>query len=331
MSVFEVDTERVGRLAETMKALVLARDFAREMAPEVNASEESTLRAFLWASSICHSTHGGLEGWFGARNVKGWDYLLQAFCCAAEQDSEEISTRRMKAMGDRDLLDLLSRWVENPTIGLLDLDRRAAMLNQCAADLEQRFDGRVGDLLAVARDQVGGITGAYAQLEHLSPFRDPLKKKSTAFLTTVHFSGIWQAEDTGNIVPMIDYHRMRLLCRTGCVKVRDPDLLRSLILRERVAPDIEESLRVASADACILGAAKAGMVMFEFDNLLWAHARSCCRHRPLCVSRHPEHDTFYRFIEHPMDGNCVFVEWCLGQHDETTRAIWEPVVETENY
>ena len=170
-------------------------------------------------------------------------------------------------------------------------------------------------------------------LSQLTAFRDPLKKKSGAFLLTVHFSGLWTITDQHNLEPMIDYHRIRLLCRTGCIRVIDDILERSLESRQPV-PGIEEveiEMRSGAAEVCRRLVDLTGFGMFECDNLLWAHARSCCQHQPVCIGGTLEDNSFYSLIDKRFEGRCEFQCWCAGFTDPGVRGIWEPATDTENY
>lgn len=329
--MISINYERVSKLAQSMQSLRLAPDFAEQITPKVKASKESALRAFLWASAICHSTKGGLKGDFSDTSFKGWDYLLRAFCVAAEDKELFVSPESVSEISGSELLDLLLRYAENPQVSLPDINRRAEILNVCATQLLDKFNGSVIELLERTRNKVGGDSGAYAQLALLDAFQDPLKKKSSAFLMTVHFSHLWEVKDQENVLPMIDYHRMRVLCRTGCIAIQDPNILLALISQTPVPSDVEDAIRQAAAEVCKSVVILSQIPMFECDVLIWAHARSCCRHYPLCISKQTENDSFYEYVEKNYEGACEFQKWCLGYRDSSIRSIWEPNIETERY
>ncbi len=329
--MISINEERVRDLAHSVRSLRLASDFAEQITPRLRASDEAALRAFLWASAICHSTKGGLRGSLNGTKFKGWDYLLRAFCAAAEDNELFVSPEYISEISGRELLDLLLRYAETPQVTLADVGRRAEILNVCAAQLLEMFQGCVKNLLDRTENSVGGDSGAYAQLASLEAFRDPLKKKSSAFLMTVHFSHLWEIADQENVLPMIDYHRMRVLCRTGCITIHDPNVLQSLVSQTSVPSNVEESIRQAAAEVCKQVVILSRIPMFECDVLIWAHARSCCRHFPLCVSKQLEDNSFYEYIEKNYEGSCEFQEWCPGYRDSIVRNIWEPMIETERY
>ncbi|MFD9940361.1 hypothetical protein ACFWYW_57625 [Nonomuraea sp. NPDC059023] len=326
-----IDEARMRLLADTMGQLKLAEDFSAQLTPMTGADDETALRAYLWAAAICHSTKGGLSGYFSGRYFKGWDFLLRAFVGQAALAPGSLDPAVMARCSARDLDVLLSAHSTRTEMSLADLPRRAEILRETAAELSSQFDGSVLRLLRQADNAVGGTEGAYALLERLPAFRDVLQKKSSAFLMTVHFSGLWHIEDDENILPMIDYHRMRVLMRTGCIVVQDAETNRRLRNRERVEPIVEAVIRKASMRVCAMLPKIADMPMFDFDVLLWAHARSCCRNAPVCTSGKMENDSFTSYLSIPSMDRCVFEAWCPGAVDARVRDFWEPIVATEDY
>jgi hypothetical protein len=329
--MIEISKQHIRSLAHSFLSLRVVESFAEQVTPRVRASDEAALRAFLWASAICHSTKESFKGFYGGNFYKGWDYLLRAFCSAAEESEAIVSSSNIKRISGRELVSLLERYARNAQVQVPDADRRAEILNGCAIQLEEKFSGTVSELLRRASNKVDGNNGAYFQLAQLDAFQDVLKKKSSAFLMTVHFSGLWTISDQENVLPMIDYHRMRILCRTGCISIQDIKLQQALVSQRPVSQEVEELIRVASAKVCESIVTITGIPMFEFDVLLWAHARSCCRNHPVCISGKLENDSFYQYLGKPFDGHCVFQEWCPGFRNSIIRELWEPIVKTEHY
>ncbi|MER6829468.1 queuosine salvage family protein [Streptosporangium sp. NPDC000563] len=326
-----IDENRIRLLAGTLGRLPLAADFSAQLTPQVEVEDETAFRAYLWASAICHATKGGLAGYFSGDYYKGWDFLLRAFTRQAVESPGTLSPEAMEDITEAGLTAILVGHAEKAEVKLADLSRRAEILRTTSSELLRAFEGSVSLLLEEAEHTVGGDSGVYALLERLSAFRDPLHKKSSAFLMTVHFSGRWKIADQHNILPMIDYHRMRILLRTGCITVLDDDVARRLRDQRTVSPAVETVVREVSMRVCSELPGLAGMPMFDFDVLLWAHARSCCRNAPLCVSQRVENDSFHSYLASPTPNRCVFESWCPGKSDARSRDLWEPVVATENY
>lgn len=327
----QIDQERVEKLAMALGSLPLAEDFAAQMTPVVEITDETAFSAYLYAAAVCHATKGGLAGEFDSKYFKGWDFLLRAFSAEAVVNPETLTPASMRELSEERFRRILTEHCENAQIGLTDLDRRAEMLCTTAEELLRHFDGRVTNLLEQANRRVAGSTGAYTLLSKLSAFQDPLRKKSSAFLMTVHFSHRWKIVDQEHILPMIDYHRMRLLLRTGCITVPDPVVSAELRNQTTVDPAVEEAIREAAMQICRMVPGIARMPMFDFDVLLWAHARSCCRHAPICVSRRIENNSFHSYLAGRPSAECVFEEWCPGSSQPEIREYWEPMLATENY
>jgi len=326
-----INKGRVQDLANSFLSFSTADDFNTQITPDVKASREVALKAFFWASTILHATKGGFRGYFEGKFFKGWDYLLRAFCKVAECRESLVSIEYMLDITGSELVKLLENYAEDAEVNLPDADRRAEILNECAFELQSIFSGSVSRLLEDSSHKVSGSKGAYAQLAKLSAFKDPLKKKSSAFLMTVHFSGLWEIEDQVNVLPMIDYHRMRLLCRTGCIEVNDQNVLERLIEQKPVSKEVEQSIRRAASEVCKAVVELTQIPMFDFDVLIWAHARSCCRDHPVCISGKVQNDSFYSYLDKNFAGRCEFQEWCPGFRDVSVRSLWEPIIKTENY
>ncbi len=327
----EIDWQRVQVLAEVVSGLPRADDFAARVMRPVAASDEDCFRAFLFAASICHSTHGGLGGSRNGGDFNGWDYLVEAFAAWAERDPGGLDLSRMSALNQAGLENLLRLPFDTSRVTLTDLERRAAILVDVSDAIEDRYAGEVVRLLQACDNRVGGVGGAYGLLRALPGFMDPLEKKSSAFLMAVHFSGRWPIHDQENVRPMIDYHRMRLLLRTGCIVPLSSDLASQLRSRETVQLADGAAIRAAAMEICSAIPSMTGMAVFDFDVLLWALARSCCRNRPLCVDEGPESLSFYEYTGLPESVGCVLTRVCPGAMSVTTRSYWEPELETEDY
>jgi hypothetical protein len=300
------------------------------MVPEVALDDETFFEAVLWCSAICHSTKGALSGFFAGNFFKGWDYLLRSFlnyaCHSGKPTVDTISS-----LDASRLRDLLLLGVEQGSVRFNDLERRAEILRSTAAELSHAFGGCVYNVLAAGRDEQSGTAGYYSSLGRLTAFNDELRKKSTAFLMTVYYSGRWDfGSQLDDIEPMVDYHRMRLLLRTGCI-VTTVEIADTLRTQSDVSTGTEQAIRHAAREICLAVPGLVSWHMFDFDVALWTHARSCCRKSPLCVSRRVENESFSRFVDVTAPEFCVFEQWCPGACSNSLRSLWEPKVHTEHY
>lgn len=331
VATVHVNQARVRALADSLSELPLARDFAGKAVPQVEASDETVFSACLWAASICHNTKGGLAGTIDGAPYNGWDYLLRAFISAGVSEPDLLMPRNVRHITAEQLRDLLTSAAPDAAIGLPDLDRRAEILRGTADVVMSHFDGSVDCLLDGAGHHVEGPGGVYALLEAIPAFQDPLRKKSSAFLMAVHFSGRWSIADSELVEPMIDYHRMRVLLRTGCIELDSEQARADLRDQAVVSNDVEGAIRAASREICKTIVQMSGMPMFDFDVLFWALARSYCRHSPICVSGVAQNPSFDDYLDRPNNGRCALQDWCPGAKNVEYRSFWEPIVRTENY
>ena len=161
-------------------------------------------------------------------------------------------------------------------------------------------------------------------------FRDPLKKKSGVFLYFLEVTDRWRVSDVENLLPMIDYHIIRLFCRTGCLEIQDESLRQKLRSKELATDEEERVLRQASFQIHL----QLGKVFDvpERGELLYLLSRSYCRNTPVSISGNlPENDSFDLYTETTFHGACPLQKWCPGACQAQYRDLWEPTIQTENY
>jgi hypothetical protein len=325
----DVDWSRVACVASAIEEnLTPSKGLKNEMAPSSqNIDKESYLSSGLLASAICHSTKGGLRGNFDGEFYKGWDFLLRAFVRRALSG---LRIHEFTNISSIQLFDLLNSCTDDAIIALKDLDRRSEMLRVLSMEFIERAGDSVVGYFSGCRGQVAGKNGAYEKLARFSAFKDKQRKKSTCFLTTAHYSEHFKIVDLWNIEPMVDYHRIRLLLRLGCIRVaRDYHPL--LVAREPVPGKLEMSMREASRAVSAELVRLCSLNPLDNDVLLWAFARSACRHSPICISMQYENFSFSKMITNPSASRCPFQNCCDSRHDSSIRALWEPIVRTEHY
>lgn len=331
-SMIHLNQERVLQLSESLKQISIAPDLAEQLAPKIQSDPETQLRAFLYAAAICHATKGGLKGTFHGKACKGWDYLYNTFRCIAENEPENLRPEVITQINEQTLRHYLEHYATNPEVQLTDLNRRAEILRILAQQLIHLFNGETLKIIEASQNLVGGEHGAYAQLAQLSAFQDPLQKKSSVFLMLAEGSRLITINDQENIMPMIDYHVIREFLRMGCIEVEDQALRTSLLTKEPADPTIEAQMREYCIKIITSLIKDTGRSVMEVDNLLWSHARSYCRHAPVCVAgNQPENTSFNEFTATSFRGNCPFQAWCPGAQTTEYRDLWEPMTGTENY
>lgn len=332
LNAVAIDDQKVRSLARSVAEFRFSSKFREYFAPPVHFKDnETAFRAYFWASSICHSTKGAFHGYFDGRYAKGWDYLLRSFCAWASDEPNAVSPSRIANLKSDGLIRMLEKYATEATVNLRDADRRVEILANAAEDLNSCFDGRLSALLEKSKQRLSGEDGAYSLLSRLRGFADPQRKKSTTFLMTCHYSGRWEASDPTSAEPMVDYHRIRLLMRTGCIVVNSEELSTRLRSQWPVNTETADLLRTVARQICKQITALSNVSMFDLDVSLWAHARSCCRNAPTCMSKRVENESFGLLVDNAVEGSCVFEDWCSGKQRPEVRSLWEPITVTENY
>ncbi|MDD5218473.1 MAG: GrpB family protein [Candidatus Omnitrophica bacterium] len=329
----EVNQKQCELIADRLRPLRFRREHFNRPFLTFKSGAETKLRAFLFASAICHQTHSLI---YRKKNLKGWSCLEDTYTILGEVNSPLLDPEYISKLSVNELSELLKPvFAEDgsPENCTLDrLDERSAFLINISQQLKENYDGKVSNLLAESNGYlINNGSGLYELLEELDGFTDPLKKKSTVFVQLVKNTNLIQIKDPESIEPVMDYHMQRLMLRTGCIEVKDEELKRALYERQNLESDSD--VRLASVEAVRLMGRLAQKDFFEMDELLWSLSRSCCHEQPLCTAGHCNKTpcTFFTFIDLPEHERCIFDGICSGQNDESFRKYWQPVVETNYY
>jgi hypothetical protein len=116
------------------------------------------------------------------------------------------------------------------------------------------------------------------------------------------------AKEKEHLIPIIDYHVMRVLLRLGCIVFTDIHAQMKNINRVFVAKNEENTVRKMALEVCNSLITKTGRSMPEIDVLLW-QARQYC----------PE-------MEQPNCQECIFTTVCKKQTE-----LFQPVYRTTAY
>lgn len=111
------------------------------------------------------------------------------------------------------------------------------------------------------------------------------------------------------IAPIIDYHIMRTMLRTGCVRVEAEALRRSLEARTWVEAGDESAIRIAARDAIDALCTASGLRVGEVDGFLFNLGRTVCL----------ENET-------PRCAECPLEPACAGEVD-----LFQPIFRTTAY
>ncbi|MGI5191769.1 hypothetical protein ACQEVI_26760 [Promicromonospora sp. CA-289599] len=323
-----MDWPIVESVADRVRAWHVKPSLYEWMAPVSTLENSRYLDAVLFAASICHSTKGALRATYVDTRYKGWDVLLRGFVAAAE---DGIGPELLRDVDATSLAELVVHGGSETKVEFRDLDRRTEIVRSLARELTGYGNG-ISDVLQFEGDVLtaGGAGGAYERLASLSAFSDSQQKKSTTFLMTVHFSGRVRMADPESVSPMVDYHRIRLLLRLGCIRVSD-ELASALRSGDSVDSDVAAHLRSAAYAISTKMSAVSKLPELELDVLLWAFARSACRHSPVCTSQAYQNSSFGAFTGWSASRGCPFAGVCCSEGAAIEGMFWEPIVETENY
>ncbi len=175
--------------------------------------------------------------------------------------------------------------------------------------------GRLGGIRSVI-DRVNASDDPLATLlETLSAIpgygEDPLAKKANllALILANRPERFLHLDDPGSIAPIADYHNIRTLLRTGCVRVVDPDLRQTLEDRSWTDTVGEASIRSAAYEAITALCDASGLNVGEVDGFLFTLGRSLCLE-----------------TEEPRCGECPVVESCAGNTE-----LFQPIFRTTAY
>ncbi|GAB4318812.1 MAG: hypothetical protein Kow00127_10920 [Bacteroidales bacterium] len=328
-----VSKEVIKRVAEAVRQVKPNPEFYNRPFLHLNADRETRLRVYFLSAAICHQTrtlhHPQLNLW-------GWDYMEHVFTDMVENRHPLLipgySSCIEKSEIEWMLASLFSvdRRPENTTLDRLS--ERAEMIFQICTVARNHYDGSISRLV----DASGGLLynngkGLYEVLGAFSAFSDPHRKKATFYIKLACDAGVLNIRDPENLIPVMDYHMMRVLLRTGMVEVYDGDLSRSLKNRDRLESD--EEVRSSAIEAMRLLAEQSGWELLSLNDLFWPLGRSCCFEEPVCVSGKCSKDpcTLTKTTTAGPHKSCILQESCRGAREEEYRNLWEPMTETNYY
>ncbi|HSX11302.1 MAG TPA: queuosine salvage family protein [Chlamydiales bacterium] len=320
----------IGKVLQTLsiKPTVYRREYF-----SLNVPAETKLRMFFFSIGICQQTHTLIHR---KLNLVGFNYLEKIFADLAKANSELldpffVKNQTPQALSKR-FSSLFSETGDPKDCTLDRLDERSRLCIDMSHKLVENYGGQVGALVAKSQGCLAGEEGIYNLASHFEAYSDPLKKKSSLFVTFAHQVGLFAIQDVENLIPVMDYHVQRVLLRFGCVEILDEALRQALLKQEKLPSD--EEIRSASIDAVHQLAHYSGHSLFNIHDFLWPLGRSCCKEKPLC--QHGLCDktpcTFDSFVQLPSrHTHCVFEGTCKGSLKEEYRNLWQPLVDTHYY
>lgn len=292
------------------------------------------LMVWLVTTGICQQTRH-LEGTVGGRWYRGSDYLVRRAVEHCAHVPDFWKPRALSHLLEHNLAAAFSSdgHAENSTLDRLA--ERTRQVRGLAIWLLRHYDGYVERLLP--EDRSISVRDFCELLSETECYSDPLRKKSYLLLMTLEQTGLIRLEDPEAIELPVDYHVMRVLLRTGVLRVHD-DALRARLAGEKpVSPADEEAIRRATLEA---GRAmvRDGISMFHLDAALWSIGRSCCREkgRPFCqlsvtCPRKPSRCSLLDSFSYPCADHCPLSGSCATALDHGAELLHAPVVSTHFY
>ena len=238
---------------------------------------------------------------------KGSDFIWHAFTKAATADPTVVDADRLAAeplLFDEMCVD------DDGVCPIPDAGSHRVVQQAYGATI-----GRLGGIRSVIDRANASEDPLATLLDTLSAIpgygEDPLAKKANllALILANRPEHFLHLDDPGSIAPIADYHNIRTLLRTGCVRVADPGLRQ--ILEDRSWTDAvgEASVRSASYEAINALCDASELNVGEVDGFLFTLGRSLCLE-----------------TEDPNCGECPIEESC-ALHTE----LFQPIFRTTAY
>lgn len=333
MKSVTINEELVNEIAAITSQLSIRKSFYQRDFLSIAVDRETKLRGFFAAVAICHQTHHLKSQ---KKRIHGWDYLEEGFVRLMREEPDSLTPKKVTQRSVKEISCWLASTFSdsgNPEDTTLDrLQERTYLLKDMSNYLVKYFGGEYQKLLAKTENRlVNGGAGVYEVFPEMEAFKDPLQKKTTFLLKLLQDADLFSIQDEKNLYPVMDYHMMRVLLRTGAVEVHDSNLKNKLLNREPLDSDYE--IRAACADAMKTIGLKSGHGILKMNDFYWTMGRSCCAETTLCHYKACVKSpcTFYEVVDLESHDRCVLQDVCLGAAKPDYRKLWQPIVQTHFY
>ena len=323
----------VKRVSEKVAELNIRSLFYQRPFLSVKTEREILLRGYFYAVAICHQTHHLKSA---KKQLYGWDYLEDGFVRLMQENPDWWKPENLAALKIHEIADRLAPWFSDEgdrNHATLDrLEERSHLMKDVARFVRENFDGSFEKLFKRAGERLCYEgRGFYEVLPAMEAFSDPLQKKSSFLLKLLQDAEMLKLKDPENIIPVMDYHMMRVLLRTGAVEIKDRELREKLLQQEPLQSDHE--IRSACAKAIREIGLQSGHGILKMNDFFWTLGRSCCAETTLCHDRFCAKNpcTFEQVVDIKDHTRCVFEDFCYGAASQEYRKLWQPVVKTHYY
>lgn len=329
----QLNTDILNQISETIANLDIRPSFYERPFLWIDVEREVKLRGYFYAVAICHQTHNLKSK---KKQLFGWDYLEDGFVRLMQQNPGWWEPENLSHLNNHELAGLLAPWFSDEgdrDHSTLDrLEERAYLMKNTGKFVMENYDGSFANLFDRAGEKLfNNGKGFYELLPAMEAFSDPLQKKSSFLLKLLEDAGLVSLQDPENAIPVMDYHMMRVLLRTGAVEVTDEHLRGKLFKHQPVDTDQEIRSVCATAMREIGLASQHGIL--KMNDFFWTLGRSCCAKTTLCHDRVCAKNpcTFEKVVNVDDHARCVFEDFCKGAQSEAYRNLWQPMVKTHFY
>ena len=286
----EVDLSRVDTLGSRLAEVAAAGSLTFCGSPFPEDGEDlalesltiGTLHQYGFWTGTDHGYGGPMWATIEGVRRKGSDFIWHAFTRAVRDDPSVIDPERMAA--EPLLFDAICTG-DDGTCPIPDVGSHRAL--QQAYGVAVGSLGGIRGIVAAANVSDDPLATFLSALTDLPGFgEDVLAKKANllALILANRPERFLHLDDTAGIAPIIDYHNLRMMLRTGCIVVDTPELATALADRAWVSDADEAALRHAAYAATLALCDVSGLDVGAVDGFLFGLARRVCveMERPEC-------------------------------------------------
>ncbi|MDW7754981.1 MAG: queuosine salvage family protein [Brevefilum sp.] len=312
-----INQVQVNKIAQVIKDLPAASqpDFVGEYLPPINHPLTLdyffavTLQQFSFWETKDGKYDKPLLAVLDGKQLKGSSYLFYAYTRMLEVNPAFFTPEGQANLSLEELENVFrddQRDVQMPAIELHLQQARAYGRDMLESDLTPEkilkkshgSEKPLGTFLSI----LGGL-GGYKE--------DPLQKKSNllALCLSQRPEGFLKFGEDESIGPIVDYHCMRSILRTGMIDILDEDMKTKLTHRQIVSPRDEWAVRFASYQVLKQLVELSGRPISVVDEFLFRYMRSHC----------PE-------MTEPKCSECLLDKVCAKRKE-----LFQPVIRTTFY
>ncbi len=280
--VASADPDRIATVARLLarEANEATLTFTGGPFPEVGApyAVEMLCVATLHQYGFWTGTDAGYGGpmWATIDGVrrKGSDFLWHAFTRAVANDPTVVDPRRLAS--EPLLFDQVCR-ADDGECPIPDAGSHRALQQAYGVAIEERGGVRaLLDRANTSSEPLGTFLSALSEVPGYG--EDPLEKKSNllALILSRRPERFLELSQGSGVAPIVDYHIMRTMLRTGCVRIDDPKALETLVARGWISEADEAAIRVGAHDAIEALCAAAELTVGQVDGFLFSLGRRVC-------------------------------------------------------